>query len=148
MEGEYAIFYENGTKALESTMSGGYKNGLEKQWYANGKIKSVAKFTNGELHKNKYIEYDENGLGSLVQNESFVDNERRWTSNSKASSSLVNEKGLVSVRVKNEEGSYFGFNHFDFDQNKDYSIEASFSKTSGKGLEGYGIIFGHKEDDQ
>lgn len=146
LEGEYVLFYENGTKSLESTMAGGSKNGVEKQWYANGKIKSIALFTNGELDENKYIEYDENGLGCLVQNEFFQKNERRWTSNSKSSSSMVNEKGFVTIKVKNDDGSYFGYNHFDFDQNKDYSIEASFSKSSGKGLEGYGIIFGHKDN--
>lgn len=147
INGKLVTFYENGAKEYEAQMEKGLKNGIEKTWYANGKINTMAFYKAGTLYNNKFVEYDENGLGSLVQLERFKSQYKKWTVDSKGNTADLNEQGEICIEVKNDKEFYLGVNHFDVDRTGDYSIESTFIKSEGKGNEWYGLIFGHKDPD-
>ncbi len=55
------IYYPNGQIAEQMNFSGGLKHGYCKEWYENGKPKSVAIYEDGYMLPDMYVEYDENG---------------------------------------------------------------------------------------
>ena len=117
---------------------------MYKQWYKTGKPKITAYYEQGNLIDNKYIEYDENGLGALVYNENFRANKDAWEVKIEGSASELNKDGNVSLFL-NSDDITSRYNYVTLDQNSSYSIESIIQKKSGKGNEGYGIIFGFKD---
>ena len=59
--GTEASYYPNSQIAELSSYLGGLKHGSCKEWYENGKSKSVAIYEDGYILPDMYLEYDGNG---------------------------------------------------------------------------------------
>jgi S1-C subfamily serine protease len=114
--------------------------------YKNGKLKLYALYEMGTLVESKYIEYDENGAGSLVYNENFKANKDSWEGTGENFKSFINEKNQLELRL-DENRSIGVKNYINLEQKSNYSIESILQKKTGKGTEGYGVIFGFKDWD-
>jgi S1-C subfamily serine protease/antitoxin component YwqK of YwqJK toxin-antitoxin module len=144
VNGKNTFYYDNGQIAQEANYERGVYIGLYQQWYKTGKLKITAYYEQGNLVENKYIEYDENGLGALVYNENFGMNKESWEAKIEGSESQLNKDGNVSLFLSS--GNITSrYNYVTLEQNSSYSIESIIQKKSGKGNEGYGIIFGFKD---
>ena len=144
INGKNTFYYDNGQIAQEANYEQGAYNGLYQQWYKTGKPKITAYYERGRLVENKYIEYDENGLGALVYNENFVLNKEIWEIKGETHTSSVNTTNQLEFKL-NENKSTLRTNYITLEQTSDYSIESIVQKKTGKGIEGYGIIFGFKD---
>jgi S1-C subfamily serine protease/antitoxin component YwqK of YwqJK toxin-antitoxin module len=144
INGKNTFYYDNGQISQEANYDSGDYNGSYQQWYKTGKPKITAYYENGNLVDNKYIEYDENGLSALVYNEDFSANKESWEAEIEGSASQLNQDGNVSLFIKNDNITS-RYNYVTLEQNSSYSIESIIQKKSGKGTEGYGIIFGFKD---
>jgi S1-C subfamily serine protease/antitoxin component YwqK of YwqJK toxin-antitoxin module len=144
INGNNTFYYDNGQIAQEANYFHGKYDGLYQQWYKTGKPKLTAYYERGSLVENKYIEYDENGLGALVYNEDFGANKKTWEAKVEGSSSQLTNDGNVSLYL-NSDNITSRSNYITLDQNSSYSIESIIHKKSGTGNEGYGIIFGFKD---
>jgi S1-C subfamily serine protease/antitoxin component YwqK of YwqJK toxin-antitoxin module len=146
VNGENTFYYENGQKEKEVSYFHGRLHGDYKLWYKTGKIKLYATYERGALLENKFIEFDENGVGALVYHEKFNLNKDNWEDQISGSLSKITEDNSVVVNVTKDEMTS-RYNYITLDQESDYSIESIIQKKSGKGNEGYGIIFGFKDWD-
>jgi S1-C subfamily serine protease/antitoxin component YwqK of YwqJK toxin-antitoxin module len=144
INGKNTFYYDNGQIAQEANYDRGVYIGLYQQWYKTGKLKITAYYEQGNLVENKYIEYDENGLGALVFNENFVLNKRNWEIKGETNKSSVNTNEQLEFKL-NENKTTLRTNYITLEQSSDYSIESIVQKKTGKGIEGYGIIFGFKD---
>lgn len=146
INGKNTFYYDNGQVASEANYNHGVLNGEWKQWYKTGNLKLVAYFENGTLLENKYIEYDENGIGAIVYNENFYLNKSNWEANYEGSKSAVNNDNQLEFNVSSD--NIIGrWSYISLDQNSDYSIESIVQKKNGKDNIGYGILFGFKDLD-
>jgi len=146
INGVNTLYYENGQKYQEAEYSNGYLNGDFTQWYKNGKLKSYAVYSFGVLVDSKFIEYDENGLGSLVYNENFDINKDSWIIKGDNYKSIINEKNQLEFKLF-EDQTLSLKNYINLDQKSNYSVESIIQKKTGKGTEGYGLVFGFKDWD-
>lgn len=146
INGKNTFYYDNGQIAQEASYSFGILDGTYKQWHKTGKPKIIAYYERGILKENKFIEYDENGLGSLVYNEQFEKNRTQWEAKIEGSSSTLTDDGKVSLSL-NDNIATARFNYITLNQNSSYSIESIIHKKTGRGTEGYGLIFGFKDWD-
>ena len=144
INGKNTFYYDNGQMAQEINYSLGVYDGLYQQWYKTGKLKISAFYETGRLVENKYIEYDENGLGALVYNENFKINKEQWERKFQDNISRITEDGNLSLYL-NTDNLTSRFNYITLDQKSSFSIESVIQKKSGKGNEGYGLIFGFKD---
>lgn len=144
INGKNTFYYDNGQIAQEANYAYGVYDGLYQQWYKTGKPKINALYEKGNLIDNKYIEYDENGLGALVYNENFRANKESWEAKVEGSTSQLTNDDNVSLYLTND-NTTSRYNYITLNQNSSYSIESIIQKKSGKGNEGYGIIFGFKD---
>lgn len=144
INGKNTFFYDNGQISQEVNYNYGEYNGSYQQFYKTGKPKLFAFYENGTLVDNKYIEYDENGLGALVYKENFRGNKQNWEAKIEGSTSLITQDGNVSLYLNKDETTS-RYNYVTLDQSSSYSLESIIQKKSGKGNEGYGIIFGFKD---
>jgi S1-C subfamily serine protease/antitoxin component YwqK of YwqJK toxin-antitoxin module len=144
INGKNTFYYDNGQMAQEINYSLGVYDGLYQQWYKTGKLKISAFYETGRLVENKYIEYDENGLGALVYNENFRINKEQWERKFQDNISRITEDGNLSLYL-NTDNLTSRFNYITLDQKSSFSIESVIQKKSGKGNEGYGLIFGFKD---
>lgn len=144
INGKNTFYYDNGLIAQEVNYNHGVYDGIYQQWYKTGKPKITAYYEQGNLIDNKYIEYDENGLGALVYNENFRSNKERWEAKVEGSTSQLTNDGNVSLYLNNDNITS-RYNYITLNQNSSYSIESIIQKKSGKGYEGYGLIFGFKD---
>jgi S1-C subfamily serine protease/antitoxin component YwqK of YwqJK toxin-antitoxin module len=142
--GKNTYYFDNGQIAQEANYKIGKYDGLYQQWYKTGKPKITAYYEQGSLVENKYIEYDENGLGALVYNENFRANKEQWEVKLEGNSSQLINDGNVSLYLSSDNITS-RYNYITLDQNSNYSIESIIQKKSGTGNEGYGIIFGFKD---
>jgi S1-C subfamily serine protease/antitoxin component YwqK of YwqJK toxin-antitoxin module len=144
INGKNTFYYDNGQMAQEINYSLGVYDGSYQQWYKTGKLKISAFYETGRLVENKYIEYDENGLGALVYNENFRINKEQWERKFQDNISRITEDGNLSLYL-NTDNLTSRFNYITLDQKSSFSIESVIQKKSGKGNEGYGLIFGFKD---
>jgi S1-C subfamily serine protease len=144
INGENTYYYDNGQIESIANYDGGDLDGTYQQWYKTGKPKITAYYEAGSLVENKFIEYDENGLGALVYNENFEANKDVWEAKIDGSASELNKDGNVSLYIISDNIAN-RVNYITLDQNSSYSIESIIQKKSGKGNDGYGIIFGFKD---
>lgn len=144
INGKNTFYYDNGQIAQEANYNHGVYDGLYQQWYKTGKLKITALYEDGSRVDNKFIEYDENGLGALVYNENFRANKEHWEANLEGSLSQITNDGQMLLYLKNDNITS-RYNYITLDQNSSYSIESIIQKKTGKGNEGYGIIFGFKD---
>jgi S1-C subfamily serine protease/antitoxin component YwqK of YwqJK toxin-antitoxin module len=144
LNGKNTYYYDNGSIAQELNYEFGELNGLHQIWYKTGNPKTTAYYEKGSLVDNKFIEYDENGLGALVYIERFRNNEAEWKANIEGSKSQITDDGHLSLTLSNENLTS-RYNYVTLDQNSNYSIESVIHKKYGKGNEAYGIIFGFKD---
>ncbi|MBX3009793.1 MAG: trypsin-like peptidase domain-containing protein [Melioribacteraceae bacterium] len=144
INGKNTFYYDNGQIAQEANYNYGILNGEYKQWHKTGKPRLLALYENGNLVDNKYVEYDENGLGALVYTENFTLNKDIWVSKVASSESSINPSNQLLLSLPKTE-SIARWNYITLDQKSSYSIECIIHKTKGKGQEGYGLLFGFKD---
>ncbi len=144
INGKNTFYYENGQVARETNYDYGVLNGSDILWYKTGKPQIVALYENGDLVENKYIEYDENGLGALVYDEKFNENINQWKKKFDGSSSVVTGDDMLLLNITDNKLAVRN-NYITLDQSSSYSIESIIQKKTGKGAEGYGILFGFQD---
>jgi len=144
MNDKNTFYHDNGQIASIANYDHGELHGTYHQWYKTGKPKITAYYEQSILVDNKYIEYDENGLGALVYNENFRANKENWEVKDEGSSSQITNDDNVSLYLSSN-NTTSRYNYVTLDQSSSFSIESIIQKKSGKGNEGYGIIFGFKD---
>ena len=144
IEGLDITYFDNGNKASEIYYTQGVLNGQYNSYYKTGKPKITALNELGRLVNNKYIEYDENGLGAIVYNENFTRNQDKWTSKSDDHESSLNSKGHIELKLS-KDLSIQRTNYISLDANSDYSIESIIHRKYGNDGYGYGLFFGFKD---
>ena len=77
-------------------------------------------------------------------NENFVLNKRNWEIKGETNKYSVNTNEQLEFKL-NENKTTLRTNYITLEQSSDYSIESIVQKKTGKGIEGYGIIFGFKD---
>ena len=146
INGKNTFYYENGQIAQEADYEHGVLNGVYIEWYPTGKFKLLAFFEDGILLDNKYIEYDESGLGALVYDEDFKRNKTAWEIKDKDASSTILANNKLQLNVFQDITTLRG-SYISLEQNSYYSIESVVQKVNGADNNGYGIFFGFKDRD-
>jgi S1-C subfamily serine protease/antitoxin component YwqK of YwqJK toxin-antitoxin module len=144
INGPNTFYFENGQLAQERNYNHGVLEGYLKSYYPNGNPTITAYYEGGSLFEQKYIEYDENGLGAIVYNENFFLNNDKWTSKTDEHESMINSDGHLELKLSNDL-SIQRTNYISLDANSDYSIEATIHRKSGDDGYGYGLFFGFKD---
>ena len=76
--GPQTDYYPDGVVSSESFWNMGVPNGDMIQYHPDGKYATVAKYDNGLLHNNKYLQITEDQMVFLVYNEDFARNHEAW----------------------------------------------------------------------
>jgi len=144
--GRNTLYYEDGQKGSEIVYDNGSTTEL-KQWYKTGKLKTIANYEDGNLIDGKYIDFDENGAGTEVHDESFDNNSDEWTEVTEIAESHVEQDALVLEVKKDLSNEIYRLQYIKMDQKNDFSIEAKVGKYKGDDTQGvYGIRFGYKDE--
>lgn len=143
--GEDINYYENGKKAsLTVYDSKGVIQSLDR-WSQSGKKSLTAKFKDGKLVNDRYIEYDENGVSCEVMQVNFSQNKNVWESDDDASSSVVTAANSMNFTGKVDNWIRRS-NYIDVNQDKDYSFECTVGlENDKKSNKGYGLLLGFKD---
>ena len=144
INGPNTFYFENGQIAQERNYNYGVLDGYLKSYYPNGNPRIIAYYEGGSLFEQKYIEYDENGLGAIVYTENFFLNQDKWTSKADGHESMINSEGQLELKLSNDMGIQ-RTNYISLDANSDYSIETTIHRKSGDDGYGYGLFFGFKD---
>ena len=144
LNGPNTFYFDNGQIEQEKNYSYGRLDGYYKSYYPTGKTRIIAYYESGNLYEQKYIEYDENGLGAIVYNENFTRNQDKWTSKSDDHESSLNSKGHIVLKLS-KDLSIQRTNYISLDANSDYSIESIIHRKYGNDGFGYGLFFGFKD---
>lgn len=106
-------YYPDGNVASESFWAMGVPNGDVIQYYHDGKFATVAKYDNGLLHNNKYLQITEDQMVFLVYNEDFERNRKTWEFQGQPGIIQVNDAESISIQANPERtisgGIYTGF---------------------------------------
>lgn len=174
INGKHTMYFENGQIGSERIyLNGEIKSG--RIWNKNGKLTTFAAYENGELKNNKYIEFDDNEIGTQIYKESFFQNEEKWKANifGHATAKVFceeRESDMVPLMAtdllfktsgngiyleikevleisKSEDDNRFSTSaiNIPLDQQTDFSIEAKFLPT--KNIFMYGLLFGDVKGD-
>lgn len=111
--GPITYYYPDGNIKSEAFFVMGVPNGDMIQYYPDGKYASVAKYENGQLHNNKYLQLTEDQMVFLVYNEDFVRNREAWEFQGQPGIVQVNDAESISIQANPERtvsgGIYTGF---------------------------------------
>lgn len=111
--GPQTEYYPDGKVASESFWAMGVPNGDVIQYYPDGKYATVAKYENGQLHNNKYLQITEDQMVFLVYNEDFMRNREAWEFQGQPGIVQVNDAESISMQANPERtvsgGIYTGF---------------------------------------
>ena len=111
--GPITEYYPDGAVASEAFFTMGVPNGDLIQYYPNGKYATVAKYENGQLHNNKYLQITEDQMVFLVYNEDFARNHDAWEFKGQPGIVQVNDAESISMQANPERtisgGIYTGF---------------------------------------
>lgn len=111
--GPQTEYYPDGKIASESFWAKGTPNGDVIQYYPDGNYATVAKYENGQLHNNKYLQITEDQKVFLVYNEDFVRNREAWEFQGQPGIVQVNDEESISMQANPERqvsgGIYTGF---------------------------------------
>lgn len=111
--GPQTDYYPDGAVASESFWNMGVPNGDMIQYHPNGKYATVAKYDNGLLHNNKYLQITEDQMVFLVYNEDFARNHEAWEFQGQPGIVQVNDAESISMQANPERtisgGIYTGF---------------------------------------
>lgn len=146
INGHHTFFYENGQIYSISDYSHGIKDGEYYSYYPSGNIHRYAIYNNGKLVENKIVEFDENGNGSLVYRERFIDHLSDWEIKGNNNISKIVNQGVYLITTDNSY-QYKRSVYVSLNQSSDYVIEATISCEKGEKTAKYGIIFGYKDWD-
>ncbi len=147
INGKNTTWYESGQKRSECNYEIGRWNGYYYQWYQSGSLYIKAYYEKGILFDNKYVEFDENGFGSIVYKETFQRNKDYWQykdEHSEASIDFENNNVMFDNRGIGtvSRGVYIPFN-----QEGSYSIEEIIDRKAIEKTNGVGLSFGFKDWD-
>ena len=111
--GPFTEYYPDGSVKSEAFFVMGVPNGDMIQYYPDGKYASVAKYENGQLHNNKYLQLTEDQMVFLVYNEDFARNREAWEFQGQPGIVQVNDAESISMQANPERtvsgGIYTGF---------------------------------------
>lgn len=141
LEGKRFSFYENGKKNSEENYSNGMLNGPFLVWDQKEKVKVEGIFDRGELVQNKYLFHDDDLSGFWEYEEPFQKNEKQWAYEYEKSISEITSDGNVLLTLNDQNEAGYRLNFIDFQQNKNFQINAQFQKKSGKESAKFGLIF-------
>jgi len=106
-------YYQDGAVASESFWNKGVPDGDMIEYYPDGKYATVAKYENGLLHNNKYLQITEDQMVFLVYNEDFERNRETWEFQGQPGFVQVNDAESISIQANPERtvsgGIYTGF---------------------------------------
>lgn len=111
--GPQTDYYPDGVVSSESFWNMGVPNGDMIQYHPDGKYATVAKYDNGLLHNNKYLQITEDQMVFLVYNEDFARNHEAWEFQGQPGIVQVNDAESISMQANPERtisgGIYTGF---------------------------------------
>lgn len=111
--GPVTEYYPDGAIASESFFNMGVPDGDMIRYYPDGKYATVAKYENGYLHNNKYLQITEDQMVFLVYNEDFDRNREAWEFKGQPGIVQVNDAETITMQANPERtisgGIYTGF---------------------------------------
>lgn len=111
--GPQTDYYPDGVVSSESFWNMGVPNGDMIQYHPDGKYATVAKYDNGLLHNNKYLQITEDQMVFLVYNEDFARNHEAWEFQGQPGIVQVNDAESISMQANPKRtisgGIYTGF---------------------------------------
>ncbi len=106
-------YYPDGSVAAEYSFTMGVPDGDMIQYYPDGKYATIAKYENGRLHNNKYLQLTEDQMVFLVYDEDFERNRETWEFQGQPGIVQVNDSQSISMQANPERtisgGIYTGF---------------------------------------
>ena len=145
--GKYTQWFENGQKSSEYSYDHGRLEGFCYRWYKSGNLNQKAYYHNGNLSDRKYIEFDENGLGSIVYQEVFVNNKSDWENKNETSETKIDPVNNLVYFNNNGQASFARGAYIPFNQDGSYSIEVIIDRKDVNSNMGAGLSFGFKDWD-
>lgn len=144
--GQCTWYYKNGEPSrIVQYNTAGLKDGVEAEYYENGKIKSERTYLKGKPSRDPYVEYTEAGDKSLIISEEFDDNFNDWDLYESDLSLAQISEGKLLLGGKSVAGSS-RYVIFPRPNSANYSIETSIENINlKKGY--YGLILGFKDWD-
>jgi S1-C subfamily serine protease/antitoxin component YwqK of YwqJK toxin-antitoxin module len=142
LDGKRLTYFENGKKYKEENFSQGELDGPYFVWDQSEMLKYEGIFDRGQLLQNKYLVHEDDLSGFLDYEEPFEKNEKQWAYEYEKSISEITSDGNVLLTLKDQNAVGTRSNVIDFQQNKNFQINALFQKKSGKESVKFGLIFG------
>lgn len=113
LNGPSISYYPNGKIESEFNFEHSIPNGDAIEYYPNGNIATVRKYSDGQLHNNKYLKITEDETVFLVYEENFLSNREAWEYKGQNGIVLVNDTESISMQASPERsisgGIYTGF---------------------------------------
>lgn len=97
--GPYTEYYEDGAVFSEYRYNMGILDGIYITYYPSGKPEKVARYDDGVLKNNKYLQFTEDGGCCLVYNENFRKNRESWEYAGANGSLRINDDNTISLEV-------------------------------------------------
>lgn len=116
---------------------------------------SVAYLSIGYLDKGSNINnntnnnnsYTNNTTGKSILFEGFNNNNNKWNSSDKSEADVFVSGGNLTINHKRSSGGWAPTIYKYVNSSRDFSIEAQFKKISGVQNNGFGLVFGRKDND-
>ena len=114
---------------------------------------SVAYLSIGYLDKksntnnNNNNSYTNNTTGKSILFEGFNNNNNKWNSSDKSEADVFVSGGNLTINHKRSSGGWAPTIYKYVNSSRDFSIEAQFKKISGVQNNGFGLVFGRKDND-
>ena len=91
--------------------------------------------------------YTNNTTGKSILFEGFNNNDNKWTSSSNSSADVYVSNGNLTINHKRTSGGWAPTIYKYLNSSRDFRIEAQFKKISGVQNNGFGLVFGRKDND-
>lgn len=142
--GKCTWFYKNGSKKEETIFNlNGIKDGLSYKYFENGNISFEANYKNGKPEENTYKEFNEDGTGFKITDESFENNHLDWElyASDKSIAQIAENKLIIKSLTKEGTSRYINFPITSDDYILEYTINFPKESKNPKG----GLLFNFKD---
>jgi S1-C subfamily serine protease/antitoxin component YwqK of YwqJK toxin-antitoxin module len=135
---------ENGVLTKEEDYKNDRLHGAMIGYYPDGKLRYMAKYNNGAMEGNYYIEYDEAGKAMMTFTDYFADNHNNWTllKGKEYQSEIHPNKLMLKTTGSWRIGSYL---YLPLPSTAGFSLETVVHFEKGSTNTGHGIIWGFQD---
>ena len=144
LNGFYSEYYENGNLKTRQFFNSGVPDGDLIGYYENGNPSIIAKYDNGTLLNNKYVQFEDDGSCFLIYEENFLRNANAWMYEGQNGNITINDTGDYITLNAAPGRTVSGGIDTGFSQDSENIIEFFVSQNSEPNSS-VGILFGFKD---